>query len=192
MRLSLGGRLLSLDKQMHSTHICLEMKRGFKYKQTAETEEEGRLLWAPLDLSGRSCRQQLLRKPLTFPGACCWRPGLTQHHSRQQAEGHAGSSVCLASASAHWRAARVPGGHCGRPPLPSSISRWKGIPVCFRLLTLEPGSGLATPQGNHGYNLGRNPGSQTGLEPHPMLPLRCCVTLNKSPHLSEPPKPPYL
>lgn len=76
-RLSPGGGLLSLGKQTHSTHICLEMERGFKYKHIAETEAEGRLPWACLDLAGRSRRQQLLKTPLTFPGACRLQPGLT-------------------------------------------------------------------------------------------------------------------
>lgn len=75
--LSLGGRLLSLHKHTHSTHVCLEMEQGFKYKQTAETEAEDRLPWASLDLAGCGRQRRPLKKRLTFPGACCPQPGLT-------------------------------------------------------------------------------------------------------------------
>lgn len=61
----------------HSTHVCLEMEQGFKYKQTAETEAEDRLPWASLDLAGCGRQRRPLKKRLTFPGACCPQPGLT-------------------------------------------------------------------------------------------------------------------
>lgn len=67
-RLALGGCLLSLDKQTHSTHACLEMEHGVKYKQTAEAHADSRLPWASSDLAGRSRQQPLLKKQLTFLG----------------------------------------------------------------------------------------------------------------------------
>lgn len=38
---SLGGCLLSLDKQTHSTQARSEMERGVKYKRTAEVRDRG-------------------------------------------------------------------------------------------------------------------------------------------------------
>lgn len=97
--LSLGGCLLSLDKQTRSTHARLEMERVVKYKQTAEAEAEGQLPRASLDLAGHCHRQQLLKKQLTFLDACCSQPRLTQQCFREQLEVHTGCSVCLASAT---------------------------------------------------------------------------------------------
>lgn len=72
---ALGGCLLSLDKQTLSTHARLEMERGVKYKQTAETQAEGRLPWASSDLAGHSRQQQLLKKQPMFPVSAPRSPG---------------------------------------------------------------------------------------------------------------------
>lgn len=165
--LSLGGCLLSLDKQTHSTHARLEMERGVKYKQTAEAEWKAgfpRPHWPQPPA-------QLLRKQLTFPGAYCPWPGLTQHRFRQQVEVHVGCSVCLAPATAPIGGQQgTSRGHRGAPP-PISEQHFQveNIPCVPQVAEpLKHGYGPSTTQSTSGVlpwdklQLAR----QTGLGPH--------------------------
>lgn len=78
------------------------------------------------------------------------------------------------------------------PPLPSSIYRLKGI-HCLPQAAQPLSMGLASP--SLGVNMGtalEKPGETDRPRATPNSATQCCVTLDKSPHLSEPPKPSLL
>lgn len=165
---SLG--LPSVARQTHAQHPrSSEMERGVKYKQAAEAEAQGRLPGLPQP------SWPLLRKPLTSPGACVRPAGF-----RKQPEVPAGCNVCLASAAAQLERGEGPPRAWWGSLSPRGTSRHR-TGFCLLLHGFPSTAPPPTTQAPSQCSLGRSRLCT------PTLPLGCCVTLDKSLHLSEPP-----